>query len=455
MDGQIDSVDAIVSAIGRVKPSIVGISMYSTSIKNTVRITQEAKASGAITILGNDHASFHHRTLLSKVPEVDYICVGDVGEDTLGNLVDYALFGGDLSIVPNIAYRRRGEIIVQRDIPGTSLVSLGRQVKRSSTLDRISIPDRTLLAPEYWLNYKHAFVSQHHRTIDSSQVRGVATINRARGCARARNRCRYCGIADLDPKASSASMFWKDVKQAGVDVNANFLYEAFDSATSWPSLIESWADAKPKGMEDVRFKMYAQAAETNTRTVQAFKKLGVYCVNTGFDSGDDYALSLLKGRDDSVATNKRAALLWSEAEIEIYTSFVLVGLGDEAKTRKSLDATLRFAEWLATQTTTISFDAALMYPDISSRVGRWIWHPEDYMVEAKELGWDFLNFDQLLKVSNRWRDALYIDPLQLCEDFAAVCGVKAEVLMEYENQLQLITQQKAINFGRSQGGPAE
>lgn len=97
----------------------------------------------------------------------------------------------------------------------------------------------------------------------------------------------------------------------------------------------------------------------------------------GLDSGDDHVLKLLKGDRHSLDSNKRAVELYSENDIEIYTSFVLFGLGHYKSTEKSMEATLRFAEWLAAETSTVSFDSALMYPDRLAPIGKLIWNPEE------------------------------------------------------------------------------
>lgn len=453
MDGQIDSIEAILLRIRQSRSDVVGVSMYSTSIRNTVSIVNEARAAGALVVVGNDHAAFHHKVLLENIPAIDFICIGDVGEDTLPVLLDYHAGLVPLSRVPNIAYLREGQVVVQRE--PEAVVTIAPRYDRASELDRLDVPDRTLLDKRYWSTYLAAFRNQSHKIIPMESVEGVATINRARGCGRAKNSCRYCGIADLNPRGSAPEMFWQDVRQARDDVGANFLYEAFDSATSWPSLVESWAAARPPDLASTRFKMYAQAAETSERTVEMFRQLGVFCVNTGFDSGDDYTLKLLKGKHDSLATNMEAARRWTGAGIEIYTSFVLVGLGNEAATRRSLDATLKFAEWLATETSTVSFDAALLYPDRSSRVGRWIWEPERFAKESSELGWSFINYEALLSMHKKWAPAVYIDPLELCADFSEACGVSPELLFEYEKRLHEISTSRHLNFGRSQGGPLD
>ena len=436
--------------IGSVRPDLVGVSIYCTSIRNSLRLISEAKNCGAATLLGNDHAAFHWRQLLSQCPDLDFVCTSDVGEDTIVALVESLLGNREKGSVPGLAFRDdsgnpvESEELVRTEFGGSS---------RSTELDRIPLPNRALLPQRYWAHYANAFRQQYHLSVDAQAVTGVATINGARGCARAKDPCRYCGIADLVPRGSSGKRYWDDVRAARQQVGANFLYEAFDSATSWPTLIERWLEARPDDLRDVRFKMYAQAAETSPRTVELFSDFGVYCVNSGFDSGHDATLKLLKGQKDSVDTNRRAATLWTDAGIEVYTSFVLVGLGSEAKTRESLDSTLKFAEWLTKNTLTVSLDSALLYPDKSSIVGRWIWRPDLAESEAPKLGWGFIDFELLRKVSARWAGEIYLDCLDLCADFARVCRVQPELLMEYEREIERIALTSNLNFGRSQGGP--
>jgi hypothetical protein len=447
LDGQIDSVETIVKEIYRLQPNVVAVSMYLTSINNTLRIVQAAKNIGAITILGNDHAAFHYQTLLTKVKEIDFICLNDVGEDTIVSLGECILRKSKISKVPLLAYRVNDEIRVN---------SAGTPRRGGQAFDSIPIPNRNLLASHYWQKYLVAFRKQHHRTFDPTRVQGVATINRARGCSRVRSRCRYCGIADLTIRGSSPSIFWKDVRRAREQVGATYLYEVFDSATSWPSLLKQWADARPNDLADTCFFMYANASQTNEHTVDVFSRLGVYCVNIGFDSGDTQALQLLRGKLDSLETNRRAARLWTEAGIEMYVSFVLMGMGNEKATRTSLDKTLEFAEWLASSTTTVSLDCALLYPDKSSMIGAWIWNPSLAKSQTKELGWNrIINMDLLKKMSEKWKNEVFLDPLALSADFAKVCGVDSKVLLGYDREIQKISARCNMNFGRSQAGPVD
>lgn len=447
IDGQVDSQESVLNQLRAFRPTLTAISMYCLSLRNAYHLAREAAALGSTVVLGNDHASFHWRTILRQLPEVNFICVEDEGETVITQLVEYALGMRKLAAISGVAYRDRGEYVrvpLQRSEESAALPS-------RSALDGLGIPDRSLLPNRYWQCYLDAFLKQKRRVFDTRAVQGVTTINRGRGCRRVNDMCRYCGIADLRPRGSSAEVFWADVGMAREQVGANVIYEAFDSASSWPQLIEDWARRRPAPLSDSRFMLYAQARESTPRVVDAFKKLGVFCVNTGMDSGDDEALALLKGPRDSVQHNRNAALAWSEAGIEMHISFVLIGLGDEKRTHASLQRTIEFAEFLVRETLAVSLDSALLYPDISSRLGRMIWEPEQSGAVQKD-GWDFIDLERLEVVSRRWRNELILDPLEMCADFAWICRTDPEVLLEYNRQIAGIADQGKINFGQSQGG---
>ena len=464
LDGQVDSMELLVRQMRSIMPDLVGISMYCTSVRNSVALVQEAKALGAITLLGNDHAAYHLDTLLNKVRDLDFVCTGDVGEETILPFVASQLSCAPPELVPNLAFRVDNEVYRSS---GTRLTQSAPQTINPDfrgafdfrinsvgpkALDPIPIPDRNLLDQHYWKSYLRNFKRQFRRNFDSSTTTGVATVNRARGCARSKQRCRYCGIADLTPRGSSAEIFWRDVRSAVEQVDASVMYEAFDSASSWPRLISSWANSRPEDLSNVGLFMYAQAVETSEEIVGIFKQLGVFCINSGFDSGDTTAVRLLKGPNDSAECNRRAAQLWTDAGIEMHVSFVLMGMGNEDATRRSLDRTVEFADWLASSTSVVSLDSAMFYPDRSAVVGSWIWNPENAKSQAQSLGWDFIDFDLLDRVSQKWRREVFLDPLSLCTDFAQICGVAPEILVEYNRRIHDISINHGINFGHSLAG---
>jgi len=198
--------------------------------------------------------------------------------------------------------------------------------------------------------------------------------------------------------------------------------------------------------------MYAQAFETDAKRIELFKGLNLFCVNMGLDSGDDEVLKMLKGAKHSLAQNKRAAQMYTDAGIEIYTSFVLFGLGDEDRTRRSLDQTLEFVNWLAANTSAVSFDSALLYPDKFSPIGSLIWDDAPNMDAFARAGWSFINQDSLKIFRDRYRNEVFIDPAEFTYEFARLCGVRPEVLVEYDGEIQKIARRAGLNYGQSQGG---
>ena len=445
IDGQVDTTSAIIASIEAHCPDIVGISMYSTSTRNTIAIATAAKAVGATVILGNDHAAMNHREILSKVTEVDFISLNDIGEETLVGLVKHLLdpANNPSSAVPLLAFRN------QEGIQNTIVASSFRPGR---SLDRIASPNRLLLPTRYWDEYTRRFHGQARKIPRFRGDERVTTINRARGCAQMAAPCRYCGIMDLSIRYSSANSMWADVAAAREQIGASVFYEAFDSASSGKQILRSWLRDRPKELEDTYFKMYAQAFESDEDRVQVFKDLNVFCVNMGLDSGDDQVLKLLKGDKHSLDGNKKAVELYSKAGIEVYTSFVLFGLGDYASTEKSMKETLRFAEWLAKETSTVSFDAALMYPDRLSPIGGLIWNPGSAPSVLAETGWNFIDLTRLEEVSRKWRGEIFIDPIEIANDFAYVCGVDGDFLRGFADEIQDLSRKYSMNFGRSQGG---
>ncbi|MBD3647475.1 MAG: cobalamin B12-binding domain-containing protein [Pseudomonadales bacterium] len=441
MDGQVDDIATIERRMFGFSPDLVGISVYSTSIRASIRLLKYAKTIGAVTVAGNDHILMHYTEYLNVVPELDYACLNDVGEETLSALVDHLTGKISINTVPLLGYRdATGNIKVT---PERSSIRPGR------SLDTLPIPDRNLLPLRDWRHDAERFSAQA-RSLFSFDKPIVTTINRARGCAQRKSRCVYCGIADLSIRYSSGLVFWEDVQSAMRDIGASVFYEAFDSASSAPKVLEEWYHTRPSQLEPHHFKFYAQACESDSRVVQVLKSLNTFCVNMGLDSGDERTLKLLKGKRHSIQQNVDALLRYKEAGIEVYTSFVLLGLGSDKETKRSLDQTITFIKWMLQNTSVVSFDCALLYPDRNAPVGRAIWEGDSTVLTNPE--WNFLDVQTLTEVGNRWKGRLFIDPMEICSDFARACGVSPYLLMDYEHQIERLASSTGFNYGRSQGG---
>lgn len=105
LDGQLETLKNVKQRIREEHADIVLVSMYCTGIRYSIECVKEAHESGAITVLGNDHAKAHYKTILSKIPEVDLISMDEFGEFFSYFIVDAILNKRSIYEIPNVAYR--------------------------------------------------------------------------------------------------------------------------------------------------------------------------------------------------------------------------------------------------------------------------------------------------------------------------------------------------------------
>lgn len=425
IDGQVTSRAAVDALILSFRPNLVGLSVLGSSYKNSVHFAEIAKTIGAITVFGNDHAISLGSQIMRKQSAVDYICTADIGEFAFVSLIRLLNSGGDISKAPSLLYRRDGEIrrngLRDLEVPAD-------HAGRTYVLDAIPVPDRTLLASENWDSYRSTYLARYGNLHKGEHIAGVTTMNRARGCARAKNPCNFCGIADLTPRLSSPDMFWEDVRGAIRDVDANVFYEAFDSFSSAPRWIEKVVAAKPRDIGDVKFFVYTQASETTPKLVQLYKDMGVYRVNMGLEAGDTTMLRRLKGKRDSLERNQQACILFKEAGIPIYGSLVLGGQGE---TYETLRNTVDFAKWLIDNRMMAALEAQPLYPDFGARTGSWLMDPAEARQAALTQDFAILDERYLDAMRGKYGDTDDIDFDEISHDWNRIfCHVSWDDLIK-------------------------
>jgi|GEM_PF-2910176 len=342
-DGGVHSHEKIIEDIYDFAPSLVGISVLGTSYQNALEIAETAKCFGATTVFGNDQAAQLSRKILKNRPVVDYVIGSEYGEESLELLVKRELLGENIALesIPHLTWSDGivrgfdyGSMAGNLSIMQSRLNS-GR--KRDTALDVFPIVDRTLYPKEHWETYLRNYLSKFS-AIHNVPVTGVTTMNRARGCSRAKDKCKFCDMY-LDPVSSSPEMFWQEVKSANEQVQANIFYEVCDSLSSFPRFLERVAESRPNNLGfEPQFFVYAQARELirNPEIIRYFKEIGVFRVNVGLESFSDKTLQHMKGIDDSVDKNFGALRMLRDAEIFVYGSLVL---GSEAEDKKTLEET--------------------------------------------------------------------------------------------------------------------
>lgn len=406
-DGGVVGNEAIVREIEKLKPGIVGVSVLSTSYKNSLEIALHAKELGAYTIFGNDQASQLSRRILERRPYVDFVIGSEYGEKALELLVR-SLRGEPLSFdkIPDLTYRVNGEIRgfdYEKDKQLLSIVSspLYHAPSRKNALDIFPLVDRTLFPMEtHWDKYRENYLAkfwQLHLPQNSlkelntslksgsltkeqykkkgieeakNYVTGVTTMNRARGCSRAKEpaKCNFCDML-LDISFSSPEIFWGEVEEAYKQVGANVFYEVCDSFSSFPALIDGIVRAKPDLNFDPKFFVYAQAIDLvrKPELVRKFKEMGVFRVNMGLEAGSNRTLKHLKGSHDSVENNYAALQLLKEAGMYVYGSFVL---GSDVENPETLRETVEWAKKIMGEGLIADVEAQPLLPLPQNRQGR-------------------------------------------------------------------------------------
>lgn len=429
-DGQLMSDLELTAQIKKNKPTVVGVSVLSTSYHSALKIAAAAKEAGSITIFGNDQAAITGRQMLRARSDIDYVCTADVGETALLEFLEFLDGKRQKDQVRNLMYRESGSILRNQFMDEGGGFTF---------LDRIPIPDRSLLPMRD--RYAQAYRAQY----PDEEATGTATINRFRGCARLKDPCTYCGIADLTIRASSPKTFWKDVAAAH-DLGANRLFEAGDSVSSVPHYLEHLLAAKPKNLKWDAF-VYTSARETTPHLAKLYQELGVFRANMGLDSGDDVMLQRLKGQRDSVSTTKAAVQLLNDAGIRIYASFVLGGPGES---KESLENTIQFTRWLIDNKLVDGTEAQPLFPEINAKSGKMLLSYDLATQIAHQQGFSISDEELLRQMHEKWAYHENPDPEEISRDWATIFSqVPYDDLLDAAAQIREYSQKHGVLTGSS------
>jgi anaerobic magnesium-protoporphyrin IX monomethyl ester cyclase len=369
------SVSDLKSVINSVSGDLVGISTLTPSYRNALAISKRAKEQGAITVLGNDHASSLWRQILNNQNSVDYVACGNTGEITLACLIR-ALNGADcISNVPNIAWRHKG-------IPTRNILTF----KHRSSFGRMPIPDRSLIEQEhiYVDNYTNTYGKWH-----SSPVKQT-TVNIARGCAWGANperRCTFCDISDLSPRTLDVSRACNEIRVLKEN-GYNLLYEVCDSFSHFAidenCFVERLLHSSLPKVSGLSWFVYGRADEiVKPGVIKLLKSFGVVRINIGIDSGDDLVLrGMSKGT--TVSINEEALRLCDREDIQMHISFVFGGMGEN---RDSLMRTVDFISTaLEKYKGIVAIDPSVLLPLPNSRAWSYLEYESEGRKAAERFG---------------------------------------------------------------------
>ena len=131
------SFDAIEDEIAALGPDVVGISsLFTPYFREVLEIAARVrKRLNAVVVVGGSHASAAPQSLLSS-PQVDYVIRGE-GEKPLVEFLRHLHAQSPVEAVPNLAYKRGGEIIYN-------------QIDDNFPIDELPLPDLSDLSPSVY-----------------------------------------------------------------------------------------------------------------------------------------------------------------------------------------------------------------------------------------------------------------------------------------------------------------
>ncbi len=322
--------------------TIVGISSLTPTYPEAVKIAEEAKRSGAITIMGGYHPTFLDEDVL-KTGCVDFVIRGE-GEYTFLSLVEH--LKNKLSV---------------NDINGISYISNDKVIRTPNAmpprpLDNLPFPARELLK-----------LDRYHTHLNEMPM---ATIVSSRGCP---FNCFFCSsslFAGRKWRARSPKNIVDEIEMLKYDYG----YQAIDFVDDNFTLNAERTIAISEELIRRNIKMpwwalsRADLLARNEDMVKMMAKSGAYMIFLGMESPDDTILKFYHKKEGKEMFIKAVSLL-RKYGIKIWASFML---GAVRETKTMVEKTIAFAKALSPDAAQFSiltpYPGTALYEFVKNRI---------------------------------------------------------------------------------------
>lgn len=300
-------IEKVVDMVIEYKPDLLGIQFYSYTPKETLWIAQKVKEKlpGCYTLLGGHAATLHGESLLKSCDFLDFIIYGE-GEITFRDLARRLSMRQDISDCKGIIYRSSDDIIV-RNPPR-------RQMKN---LDELPFPVKDL-----------------HSSDKDDKIGKLFNIQTSRGCY---GNCSFCVEVRIVDKTLEV---WRGRSMENVIEEMEGICKKYPNSPIAFSIIDSaFEDPDPIEKSRIRqfvalmeqkqlkcaFSIFTRAEswkEKDTELIRRLKKVGLFKVQIGFESGSDRVLKLFHKRarvQDSIIASR----LFKEEGIEVFGFLIM------------------------------------------------------------------------------------------------------------------------------------
>lgn len=377
LDGDIKTIfpESLVGA------DLVGFYANSFNYGNCMKLAKKAKESGATIILGGPHATVLWKNIMKNRIYVDYIILNE-GEIPLSLLVGKILGKNKLQFddIPNLVYR------VNRD---KNTFKTSPKTYKNSAKDMI-IPSRKYINIEKYIqNYKNTYSEspipfQRPSSIYSSK--GCIWRDKTGGCV-------FCARLEKGVVFRDINELWRETSELKNLYNIDSIWDISDDNLNDPAWFKDYVDKRPQVLSDIGFFIYTRVNRITDDIIPYFRKLNVFEVYLGFESGDqDILKKMVKGISTDMAI--QAARRLKDAGIYYFPSFV-IGLPGESI--NSLENTLSFAKRLADIGSVYRMSATILWPAPGSpafnlllndsKHGEWLSAQDDISIRDLEKIW--------------------------------------------------------------------
>lgn len=341
--------------IEKERPRIIGISVYTETFINGLKIANIAKRidSKIVTVMGGAHVKFVPNEVLGH-SEVD-IVVGGEGEDTMLELTRHFLDGfGSLSDIRGITYREHSDIIRTPDRPFIS------------DLDTLPLPDRSLFP--------------------LAMYRDRGTISTGRGCP---YRCIFCAAGPLSGykyRMRSPDNIVAEIAQLQKEYRIKFFSFVDDTFTAFPDHTLRILDLLQELDYKVRWQCTTRVNMVNREMLKRMSETGCTAITLGIESGSQKILDSIR-KKISVSQSKDTVKWALESGIKPFCSFTIPHPQDTEETvLETRDLMIEFAK----EGADVSISFTVPYPGT-------------YLYEhSRELG--------IISLFDKWEDFLTTHP---------------------------------------------
>lgn len=250
-------------------PDIVGISCWTFSLIDSIKVAREAKIwiPGALVCMGGPHATIYPEETV-RFKEVDFVIAGD-GEYPFTELVRQLSGNKDFDRVPNLYYKKDGKVI-------SSPLS-----HMEKNLDGLPFPDRALVPME---NY--------HSIIDGGEA--ITTMITSRGCP---FQCRFCFQQNSGWRHREMPGIIKEIEQCvGLGINNFFIFD--ETFTVNKKRVLDLCNEIIKRKLKINWSCRSRVDAIDEEIMSRMKEAGCSRISFGVESASDEVLKQLNKKID-------------------------------------------------------------------------------------------------------------------------------------------------------------